>query len=103
MREANAAGNHERVLEYAAKLAELGGELPVEAKYYQVQAYVEAGRNEEGIAELTAYLEATGREGEHYQEALGQLLRLNERLAGGGRGIRRCAGGTERQRRMGHT
>ena len=80
MREANAAGNHERVLEYAAKLAELGGELPVEAKYYQVQAYVEAGRNEEGIAELTAYLEATGREGEHYQEALGQLLRLNERL-----------------------
>ena len=80
MKEANEAGDHEKVLEYAAKLAELGGELPVEAKYYQVQAYVEAGRNEEGIAELTAYLEATGREGEHYQEALGQLLRLNERL-----------------------
>ena len=55
--------------------------MPLEAKYYEVQAYVHAGRNEEAIAELTAYLEATGREGEHYQEALRQLLRLNERMA----------------------
>ena len=81
MKEANAAGNHERVLEYAVELADLGGDLPIEAKYYQVQAYVHAGRNEEAIAELTAYLEETGREGEHYQEALRQLLRLNERIA----------------------
>ena len=80
MKEANQAGNHERVLEYGAKLMELGGELPLEGKYYQAQAYVHAGSNEEAIEELTAYLEETGREGEHYQAALQLLLRLNERL-----------------------
>ena len=80
MKQANAAGNHEQVLEHAAKLMELGAELPLEARFYQVEAYAHLGRDEEAIEELTAYLEETGREGEHYQAALQLLLRLNERL-----------------------
>ena len=81
MKEANAAGNHEQVLEHAAKLAKLGGELPPEAKFYQVEAYTHLGRNEEAIEILTGYLEQTGRDGERYEAALKQLLRLNERVA----------------------
>ena len=81
MKEANAAGDHEKVLGYAAQLEELGGELSVEARYYRVQAYAHLGRDEEAIEVLTGYLQETGRDGEHYEEALKLLLRLNERLA----------------------
>ena len=81
MKEANAAGEHDTVLEYVAGLERLGGELPLEARYYRLQAFVDAGRNQEAIEELTRYLEDTGRGGKHYEEALQILLKLTQRLA----------------------
>ena len=80
MKEANARNEHEKVLEYATKLTELGGEFPLEARYYRVQAYAQAGRDQEAAQDVRKYLQETGRGGEHYEEALQLLLRLTERL-----------------------
>ena len=80
MKEASEGGEHEKVLEYARKLEELGGDLPAVARYYRAQAYVAMGSDEEAIEELTAYLEEVGREAENYEAALQELLRTNKRL-----------------------
>ena len=83
MEQANEAGEYEKVLEYGAKLTELGGEVPLEARYYRGVALMELWRDEEATAVLTGYLEEIqGREdsAERMDEVFGRLLELESRL-----------------------
>ena len=78
---ASEAGEHTEVLRYVERLKDLGGELTLEARYFQGQAYAGVGKNEEANQVLKAYLQATGRGGPHYEDVLELLLEVDRRLS----------------------
>ena len=80
MRRAHEAGEYQDVLEYVTKLEAMGGPLPLDALYFQGQAYLHLERNQEAQAVLTEYLAVSGREGKHYQDVLEQLLEIEDLL-----------------------
>ena len=83
MERANQAEDYDKVLEYGEKLAEVGGELPVEARYYQGIAYMELGRNREAYAVLILYgthLQRNEDTAQRLDEVFDRLLELESRL-----------------------
>ena len=83
MERASAEDDYEQVLKYGLKLEELGGALPLEARYYRGLAYMELRRNQEAEQVLKGYLEElprTAENSERSDEVLDRLLELDERL-----------------------
>ena len=66
------------VLARAAELEALGGAVPPRARYFAGVGHFHAERFGEAGAALNGYIGDTGREGEHYRDALGLLLTVDE-------------------------
>ena len=71
----------EKVMEYVQLLEENSTELPLKVSYYKGLSYMKLGRFEESSQVLTKYAEQIGEGGEYFDEVVGLLVDLDERMS----------------------
>ena len=67
------------VLDFIRKLEGLGGELPPSIDYFRGEAYFHTSQHKKANEWLNKYIEATGRNGRYYKDALELILAAEEK------------------------